>query len=223
MQLAKPALDVGLYTNQLEPMLAFWQRQAGVPFAELLKLGNGLHQHRHAIDDSVLKINHAREPVPSSTASGLHRLELFRDDIDTPIDLLDPDQNAVRLSPKTPHTAHNLCLHMRANDPEAAAHFYGEVLELPGNLHNGFQVGRSVIRFSAGRIDEVERSAVGFRYLTLQVFDVVATHPQILERGGRQGMAPIRLGEVAYISFVRDSDGNWIEISQRKSLTGSLD
>ena len=25
MQLAKPALDVGLYTNQLDPMLAFWQ------------------------------------------------------------------------------------------------------------------------------------------------------------------------------------------------------
>jgi hypothetical protein len=31
------------------------------------------------------------------------------------------------------------------------------------------------------------------------------------------------LGDVAYISFVRDPDGNWIEISQRKSITGSLD
>ena len=36
-------------------------------------------------------------------------------------------------------------------------------------------------------------------------------------------MAPVRLGDVAYISFVRDPDGNWIEISQRKSITGSLD
>ncbi|HBK11323.1 MAG TPA: VOC family protein, partial [Gammaproteobacteria bacterium] len=40
--------------------------------------------------------------------------------------------------------------------------------------------------------------------------------------GGAEGMAPVRLGDVAYISFVRDPDGNWIEISQRKSITGSL-
>jgi lactoylglutathione lyase len=33
----------------------------------------------------------------------------------------------------------------------------------------------------------------------------------------------MRLGDVASISFVRDPDGNWIEVSQRKSITGSLD
>jgi lactoylglutathione lyase len=36
-------------------------------------------------------------------------------------------------------------------------------------------------------------------------------------------MAPVKLGDVAHISFVRDPDGNWIEISQRKSITGTLD
>jgi hypothetical protein len=30
------------------------------------------------------------------------------------------------------------------------------------------------------------------------------------------------LGSTARISFVRDPDGNWIEISQRASLTGTL-
>ena len=29
-------------------------------------------------------------------------------------------------------------------------------------------------------------------------------------------------GDVARISFVRDPDGGWIEISQRASLTGAL-
>jgi lactoylglutathione lyase len=33
---------------------------------------------------------------------------------------------------------------------------------------------------------------------------------------------PIRLGDVAAISFVRDPGGNWLEISQRASLTGAL-
>ena len=65
--------------------------------------------------------------------------------------------------------------------------------------------------------------APGYRYTTIQVFDVVGEHRGILARGGREGSAPVKLGDVAYISFVRDPDGNWIEISQRKSLTGSLD
>ena len=39
MQLVKPALDVGLYTNDLDPMLTFWQQQAGLSFSELLPVG----------------------------------------------------------------------------------------------------------------------------------------------------------------------------------------
>ena len=38
MELAKPRVDIGLSTNDLEPMLAFWQGPAGVPFDHLLKI-----------------------------------------------------------------------------------------------------------------------------------------------------------------------------------------
>ncbi len=226
MQLAKPALDVGLYTNQLDATLAFWQEQAHVPYAELLKVGGGLHQHRHAIGDSVLKINHPREPLPTAAPSGLAKLELFTDQVEQPLELLDPDQNEVLLSPvpnKAEADALNLCLHMRANNPEQSAHFYGEVLGLPGSLEEGFRVGASKILIGPGTVEPVQRNAVGYRYMTLQVFDVVSTHADIVRRGGGEGMAPVRLGEVAYISFVLDPDGNWIEISQRKSITGSLE
>ncbi len=37
-----------------------------------------------------------------------------------------------------------------------------------------------------------------------------------------EGAPPVTLGEVARISFIRDPDGNWIEISQRASLTGAI-
>lgn len=223
MEIAKPALDVGLYTNQLDATLAFWQEQAHIPFGELLKVGGGLHQHRHEIGNSILKINHPREPVPIAPPSGLTTLEIFSSAVEESLELLDPDQNEVVLSPKVGNQAHNLCLHMRANDPDQAAHFYGEVLGLPGDLESGFSVGASKIAIRPGTVEPVERSAVGYRYMTIQVFDVVGTHADILERGGAEGMAPMRLGDVAYISFVRDPDGNWIEISQRKSITGSLD
>ena len=36
MHLVKPAQGIGLYTNDLHPMLAWGQQQAGLAFAELL-------------------------------------------------------------------------------------------------------------------------------------------------------------------------------------------
>ena len=74
MDLAKPAIDIGLFTNQLEPMLSFWQNTVGVPFNELLPVGKGVHQHRHAIGRSVFKLNHVRDALTPSPASGIRRL-----------------------------------------------------------------------------------------------------------------------------------------------------
>jgi lactoylglutathione lyase len=50
-----------------------------------------------------------------------------------------------------------------------------------------------------------------------------ATHAEILAAGGEEAHPPRTLGETARIAFVRDPDGNWIELSQRASLTGSLE
>ncbi|MDZ7825082.1 MAG: hypothetical protein U5R48_02425 [Gammaproteobacteria bacterium] len=65
--------------------------------------------------------------------------------------------------------------------------------------------------------------AAGYRYITLQVDAVDQAHAEALAAGGREGMAPTTLGEVARISFVLEPGGNWIELSQRRSLTGSLE
>ena len=221
MELAKPALDVGLYTNQIDSMLAFWQEQVQLPFSELLKVGGGVHQHRHAIGDSVLKINHRREAVPAAAPCGLASLEVFSDSVDEAVDLLGPDGNEVCLSPSRDDI--NLILHMHANDLAASRRFYGEALGLPIDVEERFCVGASRIAITEQRVAPVERVAIGYRYMTVQVFDVVGTHQALLALGAAEGMAPVRLGDVAYISFIRDPDGNWIEISQRKSITGSLD
>ena len=62
----------------------------------------------------------------------------------------------------------------------------------------------------------------GFRYLTVQVWDVRAEHANLLRRGWQEWMEPTKVGELAFISFVVDPDGSVIEISQRASLTGPL-
>lgn len=70
MQLAKPRFDIGLATNDLEPMLAFWQGEAGIPLDHVLPIRRGQNQHRHDLLGSVLKINHHESPLPDTPPSG---------------------------------------------------------------------------------------------------------------------------------------------------------
>ena len=62
----------------------------------------------------------------------------------------------------------------------------------------------------------------GWRYITFQVFKVDEVHAAVLAAGGREARAPITLGTTARISMVLDPDGNWIELSQRASIVGTL-
>lgn len=223
VDLAKPAIDIGLYTNSREPQLNFWQGDAGVQFSELLRLGGGVHQLRHAIGDSVLKINNAREPLPAAPASGIH--ELF---IATAVDevraLNDPDGNRVTLVPQGFDQINQIRVKLCVANLSEQQDFWGGILQLPELRPNIYLCGASQLELVEGEVnrDPVQR-ALGYRYLTIQVYDVKATHAHVISHGGREGSAPVRLGEVAHISFVRDPDGNWLEISQRKSITGSLD
>lgn len=185
MQLVKPALDVGLYTNNLDPVLTFWQQQANMPFSELLPVGGGVHQHRHAIGDSVLKINHSRTPRPSG-ASGLAQLTIFSEHVDASQQLTDPDGNTVELHPTKPD-APNLRLTLRVNDITASEHFYQHALGLSRNDHGAFLVGHSEIVLQPGQVGDIPQKAVGLRYMTFQVANVVSKHNYVLAHGGQEG------------------------------------
>ena len=63
---------------------------------------------------------------------------------------------------------------------------------------------------------------LGYRYITVQVWKVDEEHANFLARGGTEASAPRTLGTTARISFIKDPDENWIEVSQRASLTGDL-
>ena len=225
MELAKLALDVGLFTNQPDTLLPFWQHEVGLPFDETLPVGGGVHQLRHRIGESILKINHSRDPLPETPVSGYRSLRIAIPGIDSDRPLTDPDDNQVTLIPVGTDRVTQLELTVAVRSIEAHTDFYERVLGLERLDERRFSCGESLLALEAApdQADNSDMRGRGFRYITLQVFDVVTEHARILERGGIEGRAPVRLGEVAYISFVRDPDGNWIEISQRKSLTGSLD
>src|SRR5229473_1556695 len=99
MQLAKNVIDLGLSTNNLEPMLRFWQRDAGLRFDHVLPVRCGQKQYRHDALGSVIKLNHHAEPLPAAAPSGYRELIIASEGVEKPRSMVDPDGNRVRLVP----------------------------------------------------------------------------------------------------------------------------
>ncbi len=225
MDLAKAHIDPGLYTNQLDSMLEFWQGAPGLTYQELLKTGGGNHQHRHGRHGSVFKLNHVRDPLPDAPPSGYVEWRIADPGRTEAEALCDPDGNRVLLVPSGNDGVERLGVHLAVRNESDHHRFLGRTLGLEKIGPSHYLAGDSVLSFE--RSDRAPADATlkarGYRYITFQVRDCDQEHAGVLERGGREGMAPRTLGEVARISFVRDPDGNWIEISQRASLVGPLD
>jgi len=216
MKLAKPCLDLGLSTNRRDEQLAFWQNDVGLAYDHMGKLGGGMQQHRHHMHGSILKVNHARDPLAPAALSGFRRLIIAQDGIAAPRDLLDPDGNAVRLVPTGHDGITDIAVELAVNDIEASRRFYVEAMGF-----SGLMCGTTRLILTPGRVEpSPDWRASGFRYITVQVFDAVAAHNQVLARGGTEAAPPQILGDVVRYSFVRDPDGNFIEISERTTLTG---
>ncbi len=224
MKLAKDCIDLGVQTNQREPMLEFWGQTVGLPYEELLKVGGGVHQHRHGLNGSVFKLNNVRSEL-TSDPTGYRELIIARDGIDEPRTLTDPDGNRVTLVPPGTDDINRIGIRLGVRSIEAFADFYVDVLQIEQLAHNRFRWGTTVFLLDEdpSHVPCASMSGMGYRYLTVQVWDVDAEHAGVLERGGTEGRAPVTLGTTARISFIKDPDGNWIEVSQRASLTGALE
>jgi catechol 2,3-dioxygenase-like lactoylglutathione lyase family enzyme len=218
LALAKPALDVGLYTNRAEEATAFYEHHIGLTYDHALPVTRHVLQHRFRVHGSVLKVNASDRPLETAP-SGYRSLTVAGD---AAVDLVDPDGLPVRVATDLAPGV-DTSVEVRTSQPDAHARFYRDGLgtSVAGDR---FRLGTTELRLvadesqpPAGRLD-----ASGFRYLTVQVYDVVAEHDRLVDMGAAEGMPPTRLGDVAAISFVRDPGGNWIEISQRASLTGPL-
>jgi len=224
MRLAKQHLDLGLFTTNEQAMLEFWRRDVGLAFEETLPLGGGVRQHRHAMNGSVLKLNAARDPLNDAPPSGYRELLIAREGLTEPRTLVDPDGNRVTLVPPGLDGIHGIAVRLAVRDATACARFYGEAMQFDQAGDGRFRGGDSllIIHQDPTAVRTEPMRAPGFRYLTVQVWDVDADHAGIVARGGEEGRPPVTLGSTARVSFVRDPDGNWIEISQRASLTGDL-
>ena len=205
-------------------MLAFWQEKVGLPFENILRIGHGLHQHRHGMNGSVFKLNHSRAPLEDAPIAGYRELRIARAGLADRHELVDPDGNSVVLVPPGEQQVEGIGLHLHVRDETAFHEFYGRVLGLEHVGPAAYRCGDSILSFERDPTATAAPrfTARGYRYFTIQIRDVDAEHRAVLARGGREGRAPVTLGTVARVSFLRDPDGNWIELSQRASLTGPL-
>jgi len=224
MKLAKPHLDVGLFSTKCDEQLAFWQQAAGLPYDHMGKLGGGMQQHRHHMNGSILKMNHSRGPLPAAPPSGIIGLEIAREGLAEPQPLSDPDGNTVTLVPKGRNGVAGIAILLRVNDPAAHDRFWTHTMQFDRAGEGRYRCGDSlVVVAERGRVERsVEWRGPGYRYMTVQVWDCIAEYEGILARGGTSGGEPRVLGDTVRYAFVCDPDGNHIEISQRASLTGSL-
>src|ERR1700733_4188081 len=228
MKLSKPHLDVGLYVRDTDAALAFWQESVGAVFDHTLAIRRGLRQHRHDLFGSVLKINNSRDPLPDNPPTGYRELLVARSDIAELQPLRDPEGNRVTLVPPGRFGVHKIGMRLAVRDLTAHRNFYAGALGLAEERIEGigaaFRAGDSVILLDES--DDAPSDAAidgyGWRYITFQIHKVDDEHATALAHGAREGLAPTTLGETARISMIRDPDGNWIELSQRASIVGSI-
>lgn len=226
MQLAKNHIDVGLFTNLREEQLAFWQGEVGLEFDHLGKLGGGVHQLRHHMNGSIMKVNSARDPLPDLPPCGYRELLIARERLEAPRRLADPDGNRVMLVPPDYRGVAGIGMKMKVRDLATARRFWVEAMQFEPVDEATVRGGDSLLFLEQDpTVQPVadEWRGPGYRYITVQVMKCDEEHAGVLARGGREGRPPVTIGEAARYSFVRDPDGNFIEISQRAQLTGALD
>jgi lactoylglutathione lyase len=224
VNLAKPHLDVGLFSTRRDEQLAFWQQVVGLPYDHMGKLGGGVQQHRHHMNGSILKLNHSRDALPVVPPSGIVGLEIVREGIGAPRLLADPDGNKVTLVPGDPNGVQGIAILLKVNDPAAHDRFWTHVMQFERAGEGRYRCGDSLVVITErGHVERAKQwRGPGYRYMTVQVWDCLAEYAGILAHGGISGGEPRVLGDAVRYAFVVDPDGNHIEISQRASLTGRL-
>jgi lactoylglutathione lyase len=228
IRLAKPSFDVCLSTGVAERILPFWRDTVGLVPEGVLVIRDGLTQYRHAAAGSIIKINHYARMHGQAAPSGYRELLIAREGLVGANSLTDPEGNRVTLLSPQLHGVRQIALRLSVRDLTASIDFYGRALGLPASAdgkEGRVAVGESLLLLSEDRAAVLDPPLIGagFRFLTLQIFDVNAVYRDVIERGGAAGHPPKAVGDIAKYALVRDPDGNWVELSQRASLTGSLE
>lgn len=226
IQLSRKWFDVGLLTQQREAMLFFWRDVIGLTVTQELNPAEGVFQYKLDLKGAVLKLNCVDMELPKDKAlNGLRLLMIADAEVSSPRHLKDPDGNLVCLVPPGYSGVETFGVHFAVSNEEAFESFYRDILLLTPLGERAYDLGGAVISYgwSPDIVAGADTTGAGYYYLTLQVTDAALTHKELCERGAveDQPIGGQRVSTDSIISFIRDPDGNKIEISQRPDLVAS--
>jgi predicted enzyme related to lactoylglutathione lyase len=225
VDLAKDCLDVALFTDRPD-VPEFWRDEVGLTLDEILPVRRGHDQYRFDLNGSVLKVNVVERGLPDTGASTITEV-VVADAARAGTMRTDPDGTSIRFVAVGGDRIDDVAqigIRYAVADLGRTTAYYWSTLGWEPIGDAGARCGRTVLWFE-------EQPAVvptpalpvrGWGYITVQIRDCDAAHGAVLAGGGVEGAPPITLGEVARFAMVRDPDGNWLELSQRASLTGPL-
>ncbi|WP_308818724.1 VOC family protein [Pseudonocardia alni] len=222
MKLAKPHLDIGLFTNDVRAHRGFWADEVGVPFDHELPMGPGWAIHRFDAHGSVVKVNHRVEPLPARDPSGFATLTIAREGIGESRSLTGPGGEGVQLVEPGTDDVTRIGITITSPNPGRLVDFYATALEFDELGPDRLRCGDSILTVveGPGGVDGPDHVAPGYRYLTVQIFDADREMAGVVRRGGRIARDPVDYPGIARYGFVADPDGNWTELSARTQWTG---
>jgi catechol 2,3-dioxygenase-like lactoylglutathione lyase family enzyme len=231
MELEKNSLDFGMFTNNPDAMHQFYNGELGLKFEGTVAMGPKFKLSRYMLNGSVLKLWHAADPLPPRAPAGFKVLAIADANASAPRTVRDPDGNQLQFVPSGHNRVDQIEFQMGVSDLKRAERFYAEVLGAQRIADGRFVLGQTMLTLSAdpaarqvktepvtNPLDAVSAMAgLGFRYLTLQVRDCAAAYQSLSGKEYNPGVAfTSGAGNLAGLFMIRDPDGNWMEVLQRK-------
>ena len=224
--LSKDVLDIGFFTANLDETLAFWNRELGLLSEEPVPYNDGLRQFRLPFRNTIIKVNCSEKKL-TKPPTGYSELYLAVENISSPKTIVNPDGELITLVPVDFNGIKETAIKVKVNNLKSHANFYENVMGFKRKNDRTFQVGNCLLFLD--KVEEEEKLFaghwvnLGFRYLTLHVMKIDETFSGMVAAGAEVGEEPYAIGDIAKISFLKDPDGNWIEVAQRASLAGPWD
>ena len=219
--LSKDVLDIGYFTDHLDETLRFWKNELGSDCETPVRYNDGLTQYRYPLRETIIKVNTSDRKL-AKPPSGYTELFIATKGINSPKSLHNPDGELVTLVPKGYLGISETAIKVSVSNIKSHEHFYEIVMGFEKIGENSFRSGNCLLftekKEQQGRAGHWVN--FGFRYFTVHVRNIDDTFNRMVAAGAEVGEEPYAIGDIAKISFVRDPDGNWIEVAQRASLAG---
>lgn len=231
MNLEKNSLDFGMFTNNPDAMHAFYNGELGLKFEGTTPMGPKFKLSRYLLNGSVLKLWYAADALPPRAAAGFKSLTIADPKATAPRTLSDPDGNQLLFVPPGHNQVDQIEFQLGVSDLALSEQFYGDALGAQPIASGRYRFGQTILSLNAdpgarrvktelitNPLDAVAAMAgLGFRYITIQVRDCAAEYQHVMGKNVNQGVAfTSGAGNLAGLFMVRDPDGNWVEILQRK-------